>query len=393
MFKKRDSGFFSNLRVPIAIMTLVGTAVGAGMLGIPYVVAKAGFLYGLILLLVLGVAFVYLHLFAGEVVLRTKGIHHQLTGYAEKYLGPNGKRVMTLALFINIYGALTAYLIGEGITLHSIFNYSSPLLYSLLFFLLGVFIIYRGIKTLGRVELILISLLLLIIVGVGIFSYDHIDYSNLQGFNPAYFFLPYGVILFAYMASPAIPEMHEVLGPAKNKMKKAILIGGFIPVIIYIMFTFIVVGIVGWENFSVLGPSEQIATVALGLYSNPVFGLLVNLIAVLAMFTSFLTLGTALVGVYNYDYGLSRNLSLVLTFALPLAILLFDLATFITVLGLTGAISGGLDGIMIILMYWKAKKIGRRKPEYSLGKHRVLGTALIIMLALGIVYELFSHFY
>ena len=69
-----------------AVATLIGTMVGAGVLGIPYVFARAGFVTGLIDLIILGTAIVFIYLYLGEVVLRTKG-NHQLTGYAEKYLG------------------------------------------------------------------------------------------------------------------------------------------------------------------------------------------------------------------------------------------------------------------------------------------------------------------
>ena len=172
-----DSGFFARHKFWIAVTTLVGTIVGAGILGIPYVVAKAGFLVGFILILVLGIAFIFLNLFAGEVILRTKE-QHQLTGYAEKYLGKNGKRIMTFTMLFSIYGALTAYLIGEGATLHAIFQFGEPLYYSLIFFFLGVFIIWKGMKSTGKAELILISLLFLVVIFITIFSYKTINFDN-----------------------------------------------------------------------------------------------------------------------------------------------------------------------------------------------------------------------
>ncbi len=111
------------------------------------------------------------------------------------------------------------------------------------------------------------------------------------------------------------------------------------------------------------------------------------------MFTSFLTLGVALVEMYHYDYKLSRQTSLLLTFSLPLAIVLFDLTTFITVLGVTGAIAGGLDGILVILMYWKAKILGNRKPEYNLGKLQIFGTLLIILFLFGMFFQVWQKFF
>ena len=383
---KQSKGFFAKHRSIVAAASLIGTIVGAGILGIPYVVAKAGLLYGLIIILLLGVSFIFLNLFGGEIILRTKK-QHQLTGYAEKYLGIYGKRFMMFSMLISIYGALTAYLIGEGTTFHSIFGVGSPLLFSLLFFLVCFFIVYRGVKATGRAELILIFLLLIVVIIIGILSFDKVNPDNFSVFNLKYFFLPYGVILFAYMGMPAIPEMQEQIGKQKKKLKKAIIIGSIIPIVLYLLFSFIVVSLVGIDNFNLLEPNQRIATIALSLYSHSFLGLMANLLAVLAMFTSFLTLAIALIEVYEYDYKFSRFWAMILTFAIPLMVVIFNLTSFITVLGLTGAFAGGLESILIVLMYWKAKILGDRKPEYVLPKFKILGVIFIMMFVLGILYQ------
>ena len=397
MFHKRGTaleyqGFFARHRLAIAATTLIGTIIGAGILGIPYVVAKVGFLYGLLLIIVLGIAFMLLNLFLGEIVLRTKE-QHQLPGYAGKYLGIWGKRFMTFSMIVSLYGALIAYLIGEGATLHSIFHWGDPLWYTLIFFAVVSFIIYAGVRATGKVELFLISLLFLIVILIGIFSFRQIQPEHLLTFNPLYLFLPYGVILFAYVGLPSIPELQEVLGKERQKMKKAIIIGSVIPIILYILFVLVIVGIIGVEQFELLQPNERIATIALSIYSQPLLGLFANLLAVLSMFTSFLTIGIALVEIYEYDYRLPRQLSLALALGIPLFIALFNLTTFITVLGITGAVAGGLDGILLVLMYWKSKILGDRRPEYSLKPYRLVGILLIIMFALGLLYQLRETFF
>lgn len=393
MFKKRGeskqyNGFFKN-RAAIATATLMGTIIGAGILGIPYVVAKTGFLYGFIIIVLVGLASMALNLFLGEVVLRTKG-HHQLTGYAGKYLGSWGKRITAAAMFLGIYGALTAYLIGEGATLFTIFGVGSPLLYSILFFLIGSFIVYRGVKTTGRAELILISLLFLMVILIGVFSFDHIKLSNLATHDITKIFVPYGVVLFAFIGFASIPEIREELGAEAKKMRKVLLVGSIIPILLYIVFAAIIIGIVGLNNFELLQPNERIATIALSIYSQPLLGLFANLLAVLAMFTSFLALGMALLDIYECDYKLSKNMALILTFSVPLIIIMFNLTSFITVLGITGVFSGGLNGIAIVLMNWKSKKAGDRKSEFSLKWVKFIGVLLIVMFVLGMLYELWN---
>jgi tyrosine-specific transport protein len=393
MFKKKGDrreykGFFGRHKLAVASTTLIGTVVGAGILGIPYVVAKAGIIYGALLMLLLGFGYLLINLFVGEIVLRTK-TQHQLPGYVGKYLGIWGKRLMTLSVLIGAYGALTAYLIGEGATLYSIFQFGTPLMYSLIFFVITVYIIYRGVKATGKAELVLISLLFLIIILIGVFSFQKIEFQHLAYMNLGQILVPYGVILFAFLGLPSIPEMQEELGKDKKLMKKAIIIGSLTPILLYVVFSVVIIGIVGLSNFEALGPNERIATIALSVYSHPVMGIFANLLAVLAMFTSFLTIGIALVEVYHYDYGVSRRTSLLLAFSLPLFIVLLKLSSFIVVLGITGAVAGGLDGILVILTYWKAKVLGNRKPEYSMGKHYFLGSLLILMFVFGIAYLFF----
>ncbi len=394
MFKKRgvpERGFLAKHKILIAIATLVGTIVGAGILAIPYVVAQSGFLFGFIITVVLGLSFLLLNLMTGEIVLRTKQ-QHQLTGYAEKYLGVWGKRAMMFSMVFSIYGALTAYLIGEGETLKAIFRVGNPLGYSLIFFIIAFFIIYKGMKAAGPAELGMIGILFIIVILIGIFSYERISPANLTAINFAKFFALYGVILFALMGSPAVPEMQEVLEQQKQKMKKAIIIGSVTPIILYILFAFIVLGVVGLENFELLEPNQRIATVALSMYTSPILGIFANIIAVLSMFTSFLTLGIALIEMYEYDYSFSKSTALLLTFSIPLIITLLKLSTFIAVIAITGAVAGGLQGIILLFTFWKARIHGDRTPEYFLKPHRIVGAILILLFSAGIAVELFRVF-
>ena len=151
--------------------------------------------------------------------------------------------------------------------------------------------------------------------------------------------------------------------------------------------------LVGLTNFEALLPNQRIATIALSVYANPTLGLFANIFAIGTMFTTFLTLGIALMEMYEYDYHLKRNMAFALTLFLPLGLALSGFTTFIATLGITGAIAGGIDGILIVLAYWKAKKLGDRKPEYSLKVSKLVGVVLILMFAVGILYQLWQKFF
>jgi amino acid permease len=145
---------------------------------------------------------------------------------------------------------------------------------------------------------------------------------------------------------------------------------------------------VGVDNFELLQPNQRIATIVLGIYLSPAFGILANIIAVLSMFTSFLTISIALIEMYEYDYAFPRRYAFMFTFFIPLLVSLFSLSTFISVIAMTGAIAGGLESILIIFTFWKARAHGDRKPEYALRPYTILGWLLIILFSAGVLFEL-----
>lgn len=389
--QKEYNKFFTKHKLWMASATLMGTIIGAGVLGIPYVVAQSGILLGIINILGVGLALLILHLCLGEITLRTKKLH-QLTGYIEKYLGRKGKYFMIFSMTVGIYGALIAYIIGEGEILKMIFG-GSTIIYSLIFFAIATYVIYKGVKTTGRTDMILITLMILIIAVIGILSFDKIDPTNLTGIHWANIFLPYGVILFAFVGTAAVPELREELEQNKKQMKKAIILGSIIPITIYIIFALIVVGIIGLNNFNALPPNERIATIALGIFADPRLLIAANIFAALAMFTSFIGLGLALKGMYEIDLKFHKTAALIFTVIPPLIIALTGMAHFIAVLDFTGAIAGGVDGILIMIAFWAAKKHGDRKPEYTINIGKITTAVLILMFGLGIVYQLWTTFF
>src|SRR6056297_3234628 len=104
---KENKKFFS------AVSILVGTCIGAGVLGLPYIASKAGFFITLLYILGIGGIVLLVNLYLSEIVLRTKG-KHQLIGYAEKYLGRKGRHFMEFAAVFGIYASMVAYTLGIG---------------------------------------------------------------------------------------------------------------------------------------------------------------------------------------------------------------------------------------------------------------------------------------
>lgn len=370
-----------------AIATLVGMIIGAGILGIPYVVAKAGFLTGIIVIIFIGASILILNLYIGEISLRTKE-SHQLTGYAKKYLGKTGKYLMIFAMLFGLYGALVAYTIKEGDFLSSLLAPSfggNPLFYSILFFLTGAWIIFKGLRIMEKCEFYMVIFIILIIILFLILTSSSINPKNLTSFDIKSIFIPYGVVLFAFLGIAAIPEIREELAHEKTKLKKAIITGSLIPLVIYILFALVVVGITGINTSegAIIGLGDVLG------YNMLIFGILLG---ILTMATSFIAVGLALKEMYSFDFGFNKQVSSSLTcfiaIAITIAIILINIENaFLNVIEVSGAISGGIIGILVVLMFHRAKKLGERKPEYSIPVSKMLGFLLIAMFLAGMLYE------
>lgn len=339
-----------------AFATLIGTTIGAGIFGIPYVVAKAGFWTGILVIILVGIIVCVISLYLSEILLRTKE-HHQLPGLAEIYLGKTGKLLMSSAMIIGIYGALIAYSIGVGEALFSVLNLNKMMI-SILFISIFGFIMYFGLKIFEGFEEILTSLVILLVTAIAILSFASIKPENLSGFNLKNIFIPYGVILFASLGIYAIPEMKKEL-TNKLFLKRAIITGISVAVIVYIIFTTLIVGITGSET-------TEVASVGLGNKLGGNIRFLVNIFVVLPLTTAFLSLSFALKDSYKSDYKINNFISWLMVIIVPVIFTLVQLVGFVRVMEISAVVGDGLMLTLITIMHSKAKKLGVREPEFTI---------------------------
>ncbi len=376
---------FKNYRLICAVAVLIGTIVGAGTFGLPFVMAQSGWGLGIFYLIVLTGVVILIHLAYGEIVLRTSQAHC-LVGYAEKYLGRRAKIFTALIVFVEYYGSLLAYIILGGEFLRIIFGQwlgGSQDAWVFIFFILAAAAVSGGLKLVSGGELVM-ALALIGTVALLIFkSWPLVDYRNFAAVNWSNWLLPYGVVLFALSGSVAVPEMRQVLKGQERKLKATIFSGTSISAIIYLGFAWAVVGVSGQRTSedAILGLVPYLGSWVVQV--GAIFG-------VLAVFTSFIALGLNLKNTYHRDYHLKGNLSFVLTCIIPLVAYWLGIKSFILVIGFIGAVAAGLDGIITVLIYLKAKRRGDRRPEYSLRSAKFLSGFLILIFSLGLIAALIS---
>jgi tyrosine-specific transport protein len=324
----------------------------------------------------------------GEVVLRTNG-RHRLIGYAGIYLGKWGKIICSFSAITGAYAALLAYLILGGnflfILLGNVFG-GTVFAYSAILFLVSAIFIAKGLKMVSALELFLSFIMLfalLFFIFRGSFLVNPDNFSFAVNWPEA--FLPYGVILFSLAGASIIPDIVGVLDRSESRLKKAIIWGTLIPAIVYFFFIAVVFGISGSAT------TEDAISGLSGFYRNE-FIILGALVGFLAVFTSFLAYGTNLRKTFQYDYNFSKPVSLTLALLAPFLLLAAGTDSFIRVIGFAGAVMGGVDGILLILMYQKADRGGKgdRKPEYDVITSKRLEYLIIFIFILGIIYTILN---
>jgi len=206
----------------------------------------------------LGIVTMYVFLCLGEVTLRTKE-EHQLPGFTKKYLGKKAEIVMIFAMVFGIYSALLAYLIGESQSLSFIFtgDYSNSIYFAIGFWLVMTLLLREGLRSLQKVETWGVLAILAIVFILAILYLPNVEYENVVPVNFAKLFLPFGVVLFSLMGFTSIPELELEIKGDEKKMKKAIIWGVSIPIVVYFVFSFIFVGVLG-------SSVPQVATLGLG---------------------------------------------------------------------------------------------------------------------------------
>ncbi|MBN2094890.1 MAG: hypothetical protein JW727_02480 [Candidatus Aenigmarchaeota archaeon] len=361
-----------------AAFLFAGTIIGAGVLALPSVIAETGLIYGTAIIFGVGALIALAALMFGEVVLRTRGVH-QLPGLARKYAGKRASQMAVIFSILGIYGGLIAYIHGSALVINQFFGLS-PFLAKLIFFVPVTFVTYYGIKGVEESEGFLTGLLVLCLLAMSAGALFFYNPSNVTTGSIANILLPIGVLVFALEGLPAIPQMNEILSREKKGLKKSIIIGISIPILLYALFCFASIGALGTNV-------GEVATMGLAEYGRA-FYLLGGIFALLAMSTGFISFSNAVAETYSKDLKINRKLSWALACFVPLIALfasniILPSLDFATLIAYTGVLFTGPYYLIVIYTFYKARQLGGdRKPEYELRIPSYLtGMMMLVFLA------------
>jgi len=336
-------------RIIYAISILSGTIIGVGFFALPYLTLQVGPWIMLSYFIILGAVVILLHYFFAEIALKTADLK-RLPGFVKEHLGPRYYQIALIVGILGILGANLAYLIVGGQFLGTIaqpiFGLSDHF-YIFLYFLAGSLLIFFGIKAINQVQFWVLIFLFIVLLTTFIQERGMIDISNLTfELDSSYFLVPFGVVLFSLWGLGLVPEAEEILGKKKNILKKIVVLAIILPIIVYLFFIYLILGLTGTAT-----PPDALTGLQ-NLLNNEVVFLLLSL-AVLTTFTSYIALGLTLKKILWYDLGINRTIAWAITCFTPLIFYFLGAKDFIQVIALVGGTMLAIEGILVSLMYRK----------------------------------------
>jgi tyrosine-specific transport protein len=274
-----------------ASLLISGCCIGAGMLGIPVVTAEAGFYPSLLFFVIAWAFMTAAGLLLAKLVLSFNKPEIHLLSMADATLGRFGKLAAWMLFAFLFYAIMTAYVIAAGVLISDCTGLNFQL--AALGLGAGMFVaIARGVRLVDSLNRYLLfgmvaCYLLLVCFGLPSVDIERLDRAN---FSAAWASLPILVICFGF--HNLIPSLATYLKQDAKALRKAIITGSLISLVIYLMWEFVILGLVPEQNIadwiSAEKKGELVTQVLADTVGSKTVVVLAQGFAFLAIATSFL---------------------------------------------------------------------------------------------------------
>lgn len=375
-------------------LLVAGTSIGAGMLALPVVTASGGFFPALLVYFLCWIFMTCTGLLFLELCLKLPPDANLVT-MATTYLGRPGKIFAWILYLFLFYSLSIAYVSGGGGLLQSWLGIDVWICQVLFALVLGT-CVYIGARMVDRLNLVLMAGLIVSYFAFVIFGLPHVNLANLQtsNWNTSLFALP--VVFTAFSYQGIIPSLTSYLKRDARKIRIAIIGGTTIAFCIYVLWEFLILGIVPVES---LNQAKELGQTAVAPLKYHVAAASITTIgqafAFFAIATSFLGVTLGLMdfladGLTMPKKGMRKVLLALITFVPPLVVSLTNPHIFIVALVFAGGVGCALLlGFLPTLMAWLARYRGEGHggPIQLAG-----GKFLLSILFLFVLFELYMEF-
>ncbi len=372
-------------------LMVAGISLGVGMLALPLATAEAGFFPSLFIYLVTWFFMICTGLLILEACIWMPKEANLIT-LSHRLLGKWGRAACWLLYLFLFSTLMVAHVAGGGSVASEIFGGAiSNKLGILVYVILFSPVVYFGARWVDRFNVFLmcgvaVTYLFFLVVAVPYIQFDMVARASWPKMWVA---LP--VIFTAFGYQSLIPTLYNYLERDAKKVRKAIILGISIPLCIYVIWEFVIFGIIPLEgDKGLLAALAQGANAVTPLhYHIGQRGVLVagHIFAFFVLTTSYIGISVAFVdflvdGLKVAKKGFSKLGICLFIFGLPVIICLYDPSLFIQSLTIAGGYGVALLlGAMPVLMVWS----GRYFKGHSLTHQQLPGGKIFLFILLAFV--------
>jgi tyrosine-specific transport protein len=378
-----------------AILLIAGSCIGAGMLALPIVTGAAGFGPATVAFL-----FCWLYMTSTALILLEVnlwlGVEISIITMARRTLGPIGEATAWSTFLFLFYCVLVAYASASGTLVTDFFNglwgWELPIWGgSLVLSLIIGLIVYLGTQAVDKINRFLMVGLIATYVALVALGMPHVNSSLLthRNWGPTLFAIP--VIIVSFGFHNMIPSITTYLRRRARPLQLTMLIGGFIPLLVYLLWELIILGIVPMsaEGFGGAASSDRLGTEALrDAVGESWVVIIAQYFALFAILTSFLAQALSLRDFLGDGFKLSlrrpgnRILMVLLAMVPPFLFGVYDPNAFINALQIAGGIGAMiLFGILPCLMVWSKRYRSGDRNDCCMPGGRVVLCVFILIAA------------
>lgn len=367
---------------------LAGTIIGSGMFSLPYVMAQSGIGVWVLFLLLFTAVYVGIHLMYADVVVR-EGDNHRLAGFARRYLGRWGYGVAIVVSIVQMLLVLTIYIVLAVSFSARLDPFVNPLYGALIFWVLSSLVIFVGTRRFAAAEF-LATLGIALVIGIsGIMGIPSFSASTLPllPVSAAGLLLPFGAFLFALNGRTAVPTLVHYFNReklAQRGIKRSIIWGTLLPAILYIGFTFGIMGLSGGQPSADSLSGLPVSLPAWFIVSLVVLGLF-------SLWSSYFAIGKDVKNSLQFDLKFSSAGAGALVLFVPLALYFLGFVNFIQLVEVVGGVFVSLELLLVLFIWLRSRAalktrgiIIKRVPPFLFW-----GTASVLVL--GFVYAVAEH--
>lgn len=314
---------------------------GAGLFALPAAFSYVGIGWGSLLFWILALGMLATHLAFARELLMSDG-KHRLSHFVERRFGKKAKWLPMVTYPLHLLSSSYAYLLLGGgfvVSVLQIFGLSVSEINGILaFWLIFGLVSLGGLIWIARAETyvtaaLIVSLLMLSGLQLNAISFDVLSATR-TGWMVAF-----GIFLFAVSGFSGVGTVLDIAGRNKKMSYSAVTIGTLTAALLSWVF-----GIVFFlASRGTIGDR----VIEFNSYVPTAFFWLLPVLGLSAIATSYVTVAADLKAVLQNDFHWSNRGAQVLTYCLPLILLVFVTRDFVNVVSFIGAVFVGLNAAMI----------------------------------------------